>query len=177
MALTSRGEPPSSYSRFHGTRPNDGKRIFALSQRFANCFGVERWALSLRQDASLRSDFFQALDNCPRFNRRRSYRFDRARHRVFVHRTSRLPDRMRAGRSHKAPIHAVPHRGQASGSVYRGIEIGLPFIGTLRVTAPRCSHMFLGRTHHSLDRPRTIFGRNLSQDASNLLSGCIPRAD
>ena len=39
MALTSRGEPPSSYStavslkhfRFHGARPNDGKLDSALS--------------------------------------------------------------------------------------------------------------------------------------------------
>jgi hypothetical protein len=41
--------------------------------------------------------FFQDSIIPPRINRRRSYRFDRARHRVFVHLASRYLDRMRAG--------------------------------------------------------------------------------
>ena len=57
--------------------------------------------------------------------------------------------------------HAVPHRGQASGSVCRRIEIGLPFIRTLRVTRAAVFSCF-ERTHHSLNRPRTVFGRALS---------------
>ena len=81
------------------------------------------------------SDFFGDLDNCRRVSRRRSYRFDRARHRVFAHRASRCRDRMRAGATQSPRLrrHAVPHCGQSSGSLCGGIEIELPLIGMLNL--------------------------------------------
>ena len=53
---------------------------FGQLRRFLRALKRSALGAFLRQDASLPSDCFQALDNCPRINRRRSYRFDRARH-------------------------------------------------------------------------------------------------
>ena len=72
-------------------------RVGILGEDCLNC-GTQRFRIG----ASV--GFVPGLGNCPRVSRRRSYRFDRARHRVFVHRAFRHPDRMRAGSSHKTRV-------------------------------------------------------------------------
>src|SRR5436190_6546921 len=50
------------------------------------------------------------------------------------------------------------------------------FIETSTVTR-RLFTFFFGRIRHCLSRPRTILGRDLSQDASKLLYRCLVRTD
>ena len=58
----------------------------------------------LRAFQDSRRLILRRFDNCRRVSRRRSYRFDRARHRVFAHRAPRRQDRMRADSPRKARV-------------------------------------------------------------------------